>query len=169
MRKLIILAASIAALAVPAVSIAAVTYDDTSVGTVGKGDVQSLFGWNDAALQNAWKAGKITFTSKYVLSSEQRWSCSDGTTQSRTSNVTQSRLLNVTAVTNPHGKVTGFTLNGIDQSKPGDFLGGGYTGAPYVGSCGAGWSTGFLPTVFTNTVVPGVYVNGVELPVTPAV
>jgi hypothetical protein len=37
-----------------------------------------------------------------------------------------------------------------------------------MGACPAGsYMTGFLPAVFTNTVMPGVMVNGIELPVTP--
>jgi hypothetical protein len=129
-----------------------------------RGEIQSLFGWNDAKLQS--NAPSIKFTSNYKMDSTDLWTCSDGSTQSRTSTVMQSRALNVTPQTNPHGKVLGWTLNGIDQSKAGTYLSGGYTGAPYVGYCGAGGFTGFLPHVFTNTVVPGVYVNGVSLPAT---
>ena len=149
---------------------AAVSYDDAGVGSVSKGDVQSLFGWNDATLQAKVKSGDVKFTSRYTMASSDVWSCSDGSTQSRTSTVTQSRALDATPIFNASAnKVTGFTLNGIDEAKGGTYLGGERTGAPYVGYCPTGGFSGFLPHVFTNTVVPGVYVNGVSLPVTPAV
>jgi len=168
MKKYIAAIGALVALAVPTAAIAGVTYDDASVGTVGKGDVQTLFGWNDATLQAKVKSGDVKFTGKYVMSNATRWSCSDGSIQQQESRVTQSRALNVTPIFNASAnKVTGFTLNGIDMAKAGTYVSGERVGAPYVGHCPAGWFTGFLPNVFTNTVVPGVYVNGVDLPVTP--
>ena len=47
MRKLIIIAASLAALAIPTAAIASVAVDN-GVGSVGKGDVQTALGWNNA-------------------------------------------------------------------------------------------------------------------------
>jgi hypothetical protein len=68
MRKLII----IASLTVLAVAIAtpfanaAVSYDEARIGHVDKGDVQALFGWNDAALKHA-AAVKFTNTESEAL------------------------------------------------------------------------------------------------------
>jgi hypothetical protein len=60
MRKFII-AASIAALAVvPTVASAADFNAATGAGFVGKGEIQTPFGWNDQKLQS--KAGGVTFT-----------------------------------------------------------------------------------------------------------
>ena len=105
---------------------AAVTFDDTSVVTVDKGDVQTLVGWNDKTWQA--KVGDVRFTSKYRVDSTDVWSCSDGSTQSRIR---------------------------IDENKGGTYLSGTRIGAPYVGYCPTGGFTGFLPHEFTNTVIPG--------------
>jgi len=62
MRKLIILAASIAALAIPAAGIASVAVDANGVGFVGKGDVQTALGYKnnndftDAAARSGYRS-----------------------------------------------------------------------------------------------------------------
>jgi hypothetical protein len=64
-RPLITAALSAAALAVSAAAAnASVTLDPNGVGFVGKGDVQTAFGWNNAAIQKAVESGNITFTTK---------------------------------------------------------------------------------------------------------
>ena len=104
-------AAAIAATAITALiattgaASASVTYNEQSVGTVGKGDVQTAVGGiNDAALQTAWKDGKITFTSKYQMDSIDRWNCTDGSVQQMTLRTVQAKPLNVTAATNAAGQ-----------------------------------------------------------------
>ena len=65
MRKLIIIAASIAALAIPTAALASVAVDGTGNGFVGKGDVQTALGYgngNDTAFQK--DARSATFTLK---------------------------------------------------------------------------------------------------------
>ena len=104
-----------------------------------------------------------------------RWSCSDGSVGTWTIRTVQSRQLVATPETNKHGKVTsGWTLNGIDQTKGGTFVRGERIGT--MGACPAGSGmTGFLSQnpadQFVNTVLPGVKVayNGTsyDLPVTP--
>jgi hypothetical protein len=62
LRKLIVIA-SLAVLAVAIVTPfanAAVSYDNARVGNVDRGDVQALFGWNDAEMQA--NAAAVTFT-----------------------------------------------------------------------------------------------------------
>jgi Ni/Co efflux regulator RcnB len=168
MRKLIIAGMAVAMLAVPAAASASVSYDDQSVGTVDKQDVQNVFGWNDAKPQDNAAKGNVKFTSKYQMDSTDAWDCGNSI-QQRTSRVIQSRVLNVSATKNPHGKVLGWTLNGINENLGGTYLGGERIGAPYVGYCPPGEAFGgFLPHVFTNTVIPGVQVNGADLPNTPA-
>ena len=82
MRKLI----TIASLAVLAVAIAfpfanaAVSYDDARVGHVDKGDVQSLFGWNDSKMQQ--NAAKVTFANKQSDTLAVSWMCTNGKTHS---------------------------------------------------------------------------------------
>jgi len=62
MRKFIIAAASLLALAIPAAGIASVAVEN-GVGFVGKGDVQTALGYkNDAAIQQAVSNEEITFS-----------------------------------------------------------------------------------------------------------
>jgi hypothetical protein len=180
MRKIIlglVAAAAVAApLALASTANAAVTYDDQSVGVVGKGDVQTAVGGiNDAVLQDAWKTGNLRFVSLYQMDNNTRWSCSDGSVGTWTIRTIQSRVLNATPATNAQNKVTsGWTLNGIDQTKGGTFVRGERIGT--MGACPAGsYMTGFVSQnpadQFVNTVLPGVKVtyNGTsyDLPVTP--
>jgi hypothetical protein len=160
-------------MAVAGTASAAVNVDANGVGTVDKGDVMQKFGMNESKFQAAVKTpDAFKFTVKYQMDSTDVWSCSDGSTESRTSRVLQSRALNVTNVFNTSAnKVTGFTLDGINENVGGSYLSGTRFGAPYVGYCSAGGFAGFLPHVFENTVLPGVSVsnNGTpfELPNTP--
>jgi hypothetical protein len=62
MRKLMIIAASFAALAVPTAAMASVTINADGKGFVGKGDVQSALGYNNSALQKAVDAKSLVFT-----------------------------------------------------------------------------------------------------------
>jgi hypothetical protein len=173
MRKLIILAASLVALAVviatplalDSSANAAVTYDDTFVGQVDKGDVQLLFGWNDEMLQE--KAASLQFTAKQTHVLEMSWTCSNGATHHYVSSGWKVSSLNVRTDTNKHGKITAFNLNGT--SGIGTLLPGTTTG-PSPFSCPTGGTPDYSTITYdvTNTPV-GVYVNGVELPETPVV
>ena len=71
-----------------------------------------------------------------------------------------------------HTQILGYDLGGIDFTKGGTFVSGGRPNAPSPYVCPAGLSlTGFVSQTmdeqFVNTVLPGVKVNGVDLPVTP--
>lgn len=58
--------------AASAAMFASVTFDpETGIGFVGKGDVQSAFGWNNSAAQN--NAKNVTFT--YTQTEEMRQDC----------------------------------------------------------------------------------------------
>jgi hypothetical protein len=176
MRKFIILAISLLALAVPAAGMAAVAYDDQSVGTADKGNVMDLFDLNERQFQTAVEDGKITFSSLYQMDNNANaWTCSDGLVHKWTLRTIQSRALDVDNIVNESAhKVTGFTLNGIDESVGGTFVSGSRPNAasPYVCPTGFRW-TGMVPQTmdeqFVNTVLPGVLVtyNGVthDLPV----
>jgi hypothetical protein len=178
MRKLIILAVSLVALAAFAAPFAnaAVTYDDQSVGTADKGNVMDLFDLNERQFQTAVTEGKITFSSLYQMDNNANaWTCSDGLVHKWTLRTIQSRALDVDNIVNESAhKVTGFTLNGIDESVGGTFVSGSRPNAasPYVCPTGFRW-TGMVPQTmdeqFVNTVLPGVLVtyNGVthDLPV----
>jgi hypothetical protein len=166
MRKLFILAASIAALAIPAAGLASVGVDANGVGHVDKGDVQAALKWNNHDFDN--NAANLKFTAgMQSLGNQTRWQCSGGE-QSRTSTVTQSRAVKASPVLSSNGKqITGWNLAGFEFQ----YLSGGYSGAPYVGYCPAGQSFGgFLPNVFTTDVTNGGFkVNNVDLPNTPVV
>jgi hypothetical protein len=161
MRKLLIIAGAVAALAVPSAAMAAVTYDDARVGSVGKGDVQNALGLNDAAMQTT----AVTFTNKAVSQIEMAWACSNGDQHSLIYSFTTVRPIASTPLKNPQGKVTGWTLDGfngpgVDTSS--------VTG-PSLTSCPTG-----------GTMIPGslsfpwhpstsiVEVNDIDLPNTPA-
>jgi hypothetical protein len=163
MRKLIIIAASLAALAVPAAGMAAVSYDDYRVGHVDKGDIQAMFGWNDAALQNAAKGGQIKFTNKLVSVRDTSWTCTDGSSQHSIWTVTSERPLDFTADKNPNGKVTGWTLNGLSKTDFGTVSGAGERSPSYACPPGA-YFTGLNVTQSATTTVQ---VNGIDLPTTP--
>lgn len=131
------------------------------------------FGMNESKFQTAVKTeGAFKFTVKYQMDSIDRWTCSDGRTGQMTLRTVQSRPLNVTNVFNTSAnKVTGFTLNGIDQAKGGTFLYGERIGYDKMYQCPGGYFTGLAPHLFENTVLPGVSVNyggtPYELPNTP--
>jgi hypothetical protein len=164
MRKLIIIAASLAALAVPAAGIASVSVEANGNGYVGKGDVQSALKWNNGDFDK--NVGSLKFTAgTQTISNQSRWQCSGGE-QSRTSTVVQSRTVKATPVLSSNGKqITGWDLTGFGFQ----YVSGGYSGAPYNGYCPAGESwVGFLPNVFTTDVTDGgLKVNGIDLPNTP--
>lgn len=181
MRKLLILAISLMALAVPAAAMATVTYDDRNVGTVDKGDVMVKYSLNESQFQNIAKtnfgAFKFTGNAGYTLTTETVWKCGTGT-NSRTSTAMFARPLTVTPVWNTAAnKIIQFSLHGANLTDGnGTYVSGGYSGAAYVGQCPAGQAFGgFLPHVFggSDTTLPGdvkVTYNGVthNLPVTPA-
>src|SRR6476661_5999560 len=113
MRKLIIIAASIAALAIPAAALANVAVDN-GVGFVGKGDVQTALGWNNAAFDKGVASLKFTVSGEKVIA-DYKMSCygSDAIghriiSQPGTITVTATPVLNA-----GNGKqITGFDLTG---------------------------------------------------------
>jgi hypothetical protein len=161
LRKLIIIAASFAALAIPTAAMATVSYDDYRVGHVDKGDIQTMFGWNDAAMQA--NAASIKFTNKLVSVRDTSWTCSDGSEQHSFYTVTSVRPLDVTAQKNKQGKVTDWTLNGLSKTDFGTVTGAGERSPSYA--CPAGsYFTGLNVAQSASTIVQ---VNGVDLPLTP--
>ena len=116
MRKLLIIAASLAALAIPTVALANVAVEN-GVGFVGKGDVQTALGYaNDAAIQQAVKDGKIKFSlgSAEKINADYMMSCYGSDAVGHTI-IVQPGTMSVTAVAraNPQGKLTtGWDLTG---------------------------------------------------------
>ena len=69
MRKLIIIAASLAALAIPTAAMASVSVDGNGVGFVGKGDVQTALGYanNNAFTDTDARSAKFTAASSTTI------------------------------------------------------------------------------------------------------
>jgi hypothetical protein len=93
-----------------------ITLDTTTgIGFVGKGAVQSLFGWNNAGLQT--NAGGITFS--YEVSGVYEQSCLHTTGNQMTVQKTFKKTVELSAAVafaarrNPQDKITGFNLTGI--------------------------------------------------------
>jgi hypothetical protein len=168
MRRLII----IASLAVLAVAIAtpfanaAVSYDEARIGHVDKGDVQALFGWNDAAMQK--NAENVKFIEKRVETLDISWKCTNGETYRANFSGTATRTLDVTKLTNKAGKLTDWTLNGV--SGPATIV--NKNTGPELYTCPADsewdWMSG-TPSTFTATNVVQVSdgSKAFDLPVTP--
>ena len=127
------LAAGVTAALFANIAVADVIVDSAGVGFVGKGDVQSTFGWNNHDLQA--NAGKVL--SRYATTSETRWTCSAEPGRSPIvvtvpRKITQSLGANIAfdAGRNREGQVTGFNLNGFDGSPA-----TGGTDGPALYSC----------------------------------
>jgi hypothetical protein len=128
MRKLFIIAASIAALAIPTAAFASVSVDASGNGFVGKGDVQTALGYkNDAAFQA--DAKNITFSyGSDVTQMIADIKCSAlnimgpddpfDTAHNVVGTTVTPHGANVTALTNGAGKVTGYTATGITSGTP---------------------------------------------------
>lgn len=113
---------------------ASVTYDEEGVGFVGKGDVQSLFGWNNHDLQaNAefiqfrmvmpggvasWKCEGINPGNNLVMHTKGPVA------------VEMNSDVSVDARKNRNGQVTGFLLNGFDENSAPDYASIGECTAP---------------------------------------
>ena len=115
----------------------------TGTGFVGKGDVQDVFGWNDAGLQA--NATGVTFTYGYssVYQAVCTFTTGEGTRGEKTHNVPHSEEMNVSSAVNvslrrnPQSKVTGFNLTGFGEtfSESGEVP---VVGAPCPGNPGHG-------------------------------
>jgi hypothetical protein len=183
-RKLIIIAASIAALAIPAAAMASVAVDSTGVGTVGKGDVQNALGLaSDAAMQDLFnstnpKGAAIKFTTSYTKVDDNTLNCMKyvsspvpsfvptGDTVHQIYRQTITQDAKATANTNGAGKLTnGWNLTGFD----GPISYGPQTNV-IEGTCPAGTFIGTTADQdFYNTPRSGLKVNGFDLPNTPVV
>lgn len=100
---------------------ASVTYDEEGFGFVGKGDIQSLFGWNNHDLQ----ANAESLQFRMLIPSGATWKCAGNNPAGKwveKSASSESQPIDsgvsVDARKNKNGQVTGFMLNGIDYSEP---------------------------------------------------
>ncbi len=107
------------------------------VGTVGKGTVQDM------------NTATIKFVGGYVNSTDNAWSCSDGSTGHAVRTVTSTRPIDATPKTDWHGNVLGWSLNGFSTTDSGTVVGSGPRFATL--ECPAGSSfTGLLTPAITH-------------------
>ncbi len=126
MRKMMMAAVAATAL-ISTAAIASVTFDNTTgVGFVGKGDVQLVYGQNNAAIQNALIANPQAYTFSYVESTSYDVTCEWTTvtggkkpktifhavTNTKTSSIT-SAINGAPRQTKGQNQFTGFNLSGI--------------------------------------------------------
>jgi len=107
---------------------AAVSFDpDNGTGFVGKGDIQTAFGWNNAQLQQ--NAEDVSFSTVKTATYDVvcQWVTGEGTRGEKTHQVTQEETTEVNSDvvhktrTNPQSAVTGFQLTGFgDTTTSGD-------------------------------------------------
>ena len=143
---------------------AAVTFDPTSgTGFVGKGDVQTVLGLNNAQLQAAATASpsQIQFSVQKQTVEESSWTCDrDAGPQTqeraRTTTTETSIVTSSTARSGPN-QITGFNLVGYSGSPT--IISETHEGQAF-GSCPTGWTAINVvgPTVVSET--GALYVNG---------
>ena len=174
MRKLIITGMAVAMLAIPAAASANVAVDDSSVGIVGKGDVQGALGLaNDAAIQQLFKSdggNGIKFTNKFVATTDTTYGCSDGSTRHHYRSTIITTPVKTDAQTNNGGKVNGWTLNGTDgYGTVTEDNTGGTRFPDWNGTACPGMGVDMSKYNVAQSHKSALYVNGVELPNTPVV
>jgi hypothetical protein len=166
MRKIFIIAASIAALAIPAASMAA-TYNDFGVGSVTKGDVQTVLGWNNAAFDA--KAGSVEFTQKSVFSAHYALRCND-TDYVDDTTATTTHPVTATVITDGNGRqITGWNLTGAVPGTTTETTHTNPNARSQFFSCVIGGGDVGPSASSSNTTQLGLYVNGIGLPNTPVV
>jgi hypothetical protein len=118
---------------------ASVTFDPVSgTGFVGKGDVQSAFGWNNAALQR--NAGGVTFAAEVRQVRAQQCVLQDGSVQTfagyRTG--TQTLASSIAYDARTHKQIDGFFLTGyVGDASFGDWSDWvGPNGETFGNACG---------------------------------
>jgi opacity protein-like surface antigen len=120
--KKMLLAAGVALATISSAAYAAVTFDpETGAGWVGKGDVQTAFGWNNATMQSRHLG--VTFgvdsTVSYDVTCE--WETVTGGKNSKTitHNVTNHKNISssaaVDSASRKTGQYTGWFLNGYED------------------------------------------------------
>jgi hypothetical protein len=194
MRKLIMAAVAVAALVVPAASMASVNVDANGVGTIGKGDVQTALGFsNDNTFQAGANGISFSLAPNKVDYFARGMECgvvgSNGAFDMSTihsfdadlGNVgTQARTPSITVLKSGAGKVTGYTANGvttgastIDWSKASAAIGNWSSACAtaFPGERFAGWvdpsnvfGTGVVPATDNTLLVSGNGHTNVALP-----
>lgn len=120
---------------------AAVTYDSDGIGFVGKGDIQTVFDWNNSQLQE--NAAKLHF--RFISAGTASWVCEwwTGPENNRKYHAVEASVstsVDAQAAIDPRknskGMITGFSLNGLipgaDTSNEIGYCGGQGAGKTLV-------------------------------------
>jgi len=140
---------------------AAVTFDPaTGTGFVGKGDVQTAMGWNNAELQKNAENLKFTYVTETTYAVTVTWTTGEGKRGEKTHYVTHERTSSVDAVVGYDARnkkqVTGFTLDKFEAVTTSGKV-------PAVGDEYPGNSGHIVETVEEVSTTGGLYVNGALL------
>jgi hypothetical protein len=157
MKKLLWAAA--ATVFISTAAMATVTFDPQSgTGFVGKGDVQTAFGWNNSQIQK--NAGGVTFTynltAVYDVTCE--WQTVTGGPNSRViiHDVTVPRHINVNDTVSytarTQNQISGFILNGFGSETDGATI-------PQVGDSCPNGGDGTIVEVDETSYTAGLFVN----------
>jgi len=135
----LVIGALVASLTLAGAAIAAVTFDPaTGTGFVGKGDVQLVFGWNNAQLQA--NAGSVQFRALTTEVTEVSWECTNENNeniQERARTTTTSIEGLVSSIARVKNQITGFNLTGYSGTPTQSST----TEGPPLNSCPSGpWS-----------------------------
>jgi hypothetical protein len=136
-KKIIATVSALAALAlVGGVAAAAVTFNpDDGSGFVGKGDVQTAFGWNNKTLQENAESVEFRVSSEVVT--EASWTCvntNNENEQVRNSTTKTSVSGLIESVSRTGNQVNGFILSGYEGAPTGSSSNQG----PSLNSCPSG-------------------------------
>ena len=156
---------------------AAVTFDPaTGLGFVGKGDLQTAWGWNDAKLQE--NAAGVSFyyhsSASSLYSAVCTWTTGEGKNGEKTHNVAHDReVVNIVSSSvvcdlrkNSNNKVTGFNLTGCtSQSSTVETNVAPVVGQPCMGNEGHGGIWTSVTCVSSTSTPGGLYASSANAPV----
>lgn len=122
---------------------AAVAFDpETGEGFVGKGDVQTAFGWNNKQLQDNLGGVEFSYAAESTVVTEQSWECTNANNDNiqereRTTTTSSSTTGVVSSVARVKNQITGVNLSGW-SGTPVVVPGATETEGPRVDSCPSG-------------------------------
>ncbi|WP_157991587.1 hypothetical protein [Caldimonas tepidiphila] len=134
----------LAAAGITSAAMAAVVVNENGTGFIGKGDVQTAFGWNNKELNE--NAGGVSFETS--VTAEHTWICDRDNgpqTQERARDTTTTGLISHVTRDNKR-QITGFTLTGFSSSNT-------TSTGPQLGSCPTGWTASAIETTTGATEV----------------
>jgi hypothetical protein len=167
-------AAALTAVAFAGPASASVTVNPDGTGFVGKGDVQTVLGLNNAQMQTT----PVTFTKKSTTTQFFDWTCvktvvtGNGTvkeTRQEHANVTTTDVTAVVSnVARVKNQITGYNLTGFGATTTTSTVDGPAPLSCPDASSGFALDPASVVTSEPSTTNDSFFVNGVYLPITPA-